>query len=347
MAERKVLNKYFPPDFDPSKIPRRKMPKDAQQTVRLMAPFTMCCNTCGEFIYKGKKFNAKKETALGEEYYGIKIFRFYIKCTRCSSEITFKTDPKNADYICEHGAKRNFEPTTAEASYVPNAAEDDEEAGSDVEDPMKALEESQATAKRQMEDEDELADLRQRNARLERGDIDTEEVLKARHAAKSQALEERRKKEEEEDDEVVKQYFYKVKAPAADQASPGTPLPLPMDGKGKGKAPADGVLGDGYGSSDEEEHADDNHADQDSASATITVKRTALSSGTSSTAEPTVQDLLAAKGIALPTFAKPAVPARSTGQAALGKPSVLGGAVKRKEGVSGLGVKLVKKKKLV
>ena len=27
---------------------------------------------------KGKKFNAKKETAKGEEYYGIKIFRFYI-----------------------------------------------------------------------------------------------------------------------------------------------------------------------------------------------------------------------------------------------------------------------------
>jgi hypothetical protein len=76
-------------------------------------------------VDKGKKFNAKKETAQGEEYYGIKIFRFYIvrplllyvytcadrlqKCTRCSAEITFKTDPKNADYICEHGAKRNFE----------------------------------------------------------------------------------------------------------------------------------------------------------------------------------------------------------------------------------------------
>lgn len=347
MAERKVLNKYFPPDFDPSKIPRRKMPKDAQQTVRLMAPFTMCCNTCGEFIYKGKKFNAKKETALGEEYYGIKIFRFYIKCTRCSSEITFKTDPKNADYICEHGAKRNFEPTTAEASYVPNAAEDDEEAGSDVEDPMKALEESQAAAKRQMEDEDELADLRQRNARLERGDIDTEEVLKARHDAKNQALEERRKKEEEEDDEVVKQYFYKVKAPAADPASSGTSLPTgTMDGKGKGKAPVDGVLGNGYGSSDDDEHAEDN-SPQDSASATITVKRTALPSGASATAEPTVQDLLAAKGIALPTFTKPTLPARPTGQAASGKPGVLGGAVKRKDGVSGLGVKLVKKKKLV
>lgn len=30
------------------------------------------------WIGKGKKFNARKETAAGEEYYGIKIFRFYI-----------------------------------------------------------------------------------------------------------------------------------------------------------------------------------------------------------------------------------------------------------------------------
>lgn len=37
------------------------------------------CNTCGEYIYKGKKFNARKETVEGEDYYGIKIFRFYIK----------------------------------------------------------------------------------------------------------------------------------------------------------------------------------------------------------------------------------------------------------------------------
>lgn len=77
MAERKVLNKYFPPgtfppffraltladrrhaDFDPSKIPRRKMPKDSQMTVRLMAPFTMSCNTCGEFICMSGVFFVK------------------------------------------------------------------------------------------------------------------------------------------------------------------------------------------------------------------------------------------------------------------------------------------------
>lgn len=58
------------------------------------SPFRLRHSTCGEYIYKGKKFNARKETVEGEEYYGIKLFRFYIKCTQCSAEITFKTDPK-------------------------------------------------------------------------------------------------------------------------------------------------------------------------------------------------------------------------------------------------------------
>ena len=48
------------------------------------------CNACGEYIYHGRKFNARKETVEGERYLGIPIFRFYIRCTRCLSEITFK-----------------------------------------------------------------------------------------------------------------------------------------------------------------------------------------------------------------------------------------------------------------
>lgn len=52
MSERKVLNKYFPPDFDPSKIPRLKLAKDRQYVVRLMAPCNMKCTTCSEYIYK-------------------------------------------------------------------------------------------------------------------------------------------------------------------------------------------------------------------------------------------------------------------------------------------------------
>jgi len=77
MSERKVLNKYYPPDFDPSKLPRLRRPKNFNYKVRLMAPFSMRCNTCGEWIYKGTKFNATKEDAQGEKYLGIQIYRLF------------------------------------------------------------------------------------------------------------------------------------------------------------------------------------------------------------------------------------------------------------------------------
>merc|ERR1711865_444486 len=61
-------------------------------------------------MYRGKKFNSRKEDVPEEAYLGIMVFRFYIRCTRCNAEITFKTDPQNSDYQAEHGCARNFEP---------------------------------------------------------------------------------------------------------------------------------------------------------------------------------------------------------------------------------------------
>jgi hypothetical protein len=109
MSERKVLNKYFPPDFDPSKIPRSKGGRNSTFIIRLMAPCNMRCITCGEYIYKGRKFNARKEDVDDMNHLGLRIYRFYIKCTSCLSEISFRTDPANTDYVIEAGATRNFE----------------------------------------------------------------------------------------------------------------------------------------------------------------------------------------------------------------------------------------------
>ena len=41
--------------------------------------------SCGEYIYKGRKFNSRKETT-DEKYLNIPIYRFYIRCTRCSGQ---------------------------------------------------------------------------------------------------------------------------------------------------------------------------------------------------------------------------------------------------------------------
>ena len=210
---------------------------------------------------------------------------------------------------------------------MPNAAEDDEDNVSEEEDPMKALEESQAASKRQMEEEDALADLRQRNARMERSDRDMEEILKTQHALRDKQAEERRKRELEEEDEEVNKFFYKVKAP-------GAPAAGPSKGKSKGKAVGGGLIG-GYGSGSEDEDGDDEE-DQPVEDATVTVKRKPMGS---TAGEPTVQDLLKARGIALGA----AMPPPSSKPVAGAKVNLPSG-VKRK-GVGSLGIKVVKKTK--
>ena len=219
MSERKVLTKYFPPDFDPSKIartPKHLRPTGSKlMTVRLMAPFSMKCTSCGEYIYKGRKFNARKETT-DEKYLTIPIYRFYIRCTRCSSEITFKTDPKNMDYTAEKGAKRNFEswrdPTSKELQETDEERldrlekEEAEEAENAERNAMEELESKMEDSKREMQIADALDEIRTRNARIERGEKRGGKEDEALAQVRDAALE-RRERQEQEDEEATRRAF--------------------------------------------------------------------------------------------------------------------------------------------
>ncbi|KAG1676038.1 hypothetical protein FOA52_014903 [Chlamydomonas sp. UWO 241] len=183
MGERKVLNKYFPPDFDPAALPRGKKGQNNEKKVRMMLPMSVRCNTCGNFMYKGTKFNTRMEDVAGELYLGLKIFRFYYRCTQCAGEFCMKTDPKSTDYIMEGGATRNYEPwrETAVATKETAQQREQEEMGN----AMKALENRTLESKREMDIMAALDEMVTLNARHNK--VSTSDALIALKAEAAKA----------------------------------------------------------------------------------------------------------------------------------------------------------------
>uniref|UniRef100_A0A0E0C418 Splicing factor YJU2 n=1 Tax=Oryza meridionalis TaxID=40149 RepID=A0A0E0C418_9ORYZ len=139
--------------------------------VRMMLPMTVRCAACGEYIGRGTKFNSRKEDVAGERYLGaVQVFRFYIRCSRCSAEIVFRTDPANAGYALESGATRpSYEPwpaAVAEAGW--------EERGDDA---MTALEGRCRDARREMGVDAALEEMRSLKSR--RAGVTPEQVLES------------------------------------------------------------------------------------------------------------------------------------------------------------------------
>merc|ERR1712226_182316 len=181
--------------------PRGKEPRNKTFTIRLMAPCNMRCTTCGEYIYKGRKFNARKEDVDDMNHLGLRIYRFYIKCTACVSEISFRTDPANTDYVLEAGATRNFEALAkAEKLEEKKQKAHQEELATN---PMKLLEERTEASKNEMSRMEALEELQEINKRGVKIDYDNM-LLKYDKLRELEA-----KAQEDEDEKMVNELFAK------------------------------------------------------------------------------------------------------------------------------------------
>jgi hypothetical protein len=110
-------------------------------------------------MHRGNHVSCKKEYIKDDDYMGIRKIRFYIKCSVCSAEITFKTNPKNSDYECESGAtiQKMEEIAKKQRKEV------------DKDDTLKSLENQTI--------EMDLLDELMRGTNSHRGKVDTEKVL--------------------------------------------------------------------------------------------------------------------------------------------------------------------------
>lgn len=120
MGERKGVNKYYPPDFDPAKHrsingyrnthPLRERARKLSQgilIIRFEMPYNIWCDGCKNHIGMGVRYNAEKKK-IGN-YYTTPIYRFRMKCHLCVNYIEIQTDPATCDYVIVSGAQRKEE----------------------------------------------------------------------------------------------------------------------------------------------------------------------------------------------------------------------------------------------
>ena len=130
---------------------------------------------------------------------GLRIFRFYIKCTACLSEISFRTDPANTDYVLEAGATRNFEALSRAAKIAEQRQKAYQEELRN--NPMKLLEERTEASKNDMDRVEALVELQELNRR--EGRINFEDMLSNYYKLGEKDV----AKAEAEDEEFVKKVF--------------------------------------------------------------------------------------------------------------------------------------------
>ncbi|XP_013792905.2 coiled-coil domain-containing protein 130 homolog [Limulus polyphemus] len=116
MAERKAVNKYYPPDWTPkmgsinkyrgTHALRERARKLSQGIliIRFEMPYNIWCEGCGNHIGMGVRYNAEKSKV--GMYYTTPIYKFRMKCHLCDNHFEIQTDPQNLDYVILNGARR-------------------------------------------------------------------------------------------------------------------------------------------------------------------------------------------------------------------------------------------------
>lgn len=127
MGERKGVNKYYPPDYDPSRGGLNKfqgthaLRERARKLhlgiliIRFEMPYNIWCEGCNNHIGTGVRYNAEKKKV--GMYYSTPIYQFRMKCHLCDNHFEIKTDPANLDYEIVSGARRQerrWDPTENE-----------------------------------------------------------------------------------------------------------------------------------------------------------------------------------------------------------------------------------------
>ncbi|XP_041357617.1 coiled-coil domain-containing protein 130 homolog [Gigantopelta aegis] len=115
-AERKAVNKYYPPDWTPSKgsinqyvgqHPLRDRARKLGQgilVIRFELPYNIWCGGCNSHVGMGVRYNAEKKKV--GNYYSTPIYKFRMKCHLCPNYFEIQTDPQNHDYVILSGARR-------------------------------------------------------------------------------------------------------------------------------------------------------------------------------------------------------------------------------------------------
>ena len=119
MADRRAVNKYYPPEWEPKhgsintfrgQHPLRERAKKLGEgilVVRFEMPYNVWCTGCDAHIGKGVRYNAEKKKA--GKYFSTIIWSFRMKCHLCSSWMEVQTDPENRDYKMASGVTRKTE----------------------------------------------------------------------------------------------------------------------------------------------------------------------------------------------------------------------------------------------